>query len=117
MEGALFAAAPRGVIARPLREALVPLLAALAILAGLLALAISLPSPAENAGLPVYTATSGLVSAGWGLNVIGSLEGDWSMVGLLRYERLLGDAADSPLVRQRGRADQLTGGLFLSLRL
>lgn len=35
----LFAAAPRGVIARPLREALVPLLAALAILAGLLAAA------------------------------------------------------------------------------
>ncbi|WP_288338644.1 HAMP domain-containing sensor histidine kinase [uncultured Sphingomonas sp.] len=35
----LFAAAPRGVIARPLREALVPLLAALAILAGLLATA------------------------------------------------------------------------------
>lgn len=35
----LFAAVPRGVIARPLREALVPLLAALAILAGLLATA------------------------------------------------------------------------------
>ena len=35
----LFAAAPRGVIARPLREALMPLLAALAILAGLLATA------------------------------------------------------------------------------
>ncbi len=35
----LFAAAPHGVIARPLREALVPLLAALAILAGLLATA------------------------------------------------------------------------------
>lgn len=35
----LFAAAPRGVIARPLREALVPLLAALTILAGLLATA------------------------------------------------------------------------------
>ncbi len=35
----LFAAAPRGVIARPLRVALVPLLAALAILAGLLATA------------------------------------------------------------------------------
>jgi outer membrane protein len=75
------------------------------------------PAVAAASGLPVYTATSGLVSAGWGLNVIGSLEGDWSMVGLLRYERLLGDAADSPLVRQRGRADQLTGGLFLSLRL
>ena len=36
---ALLAAAPRSVIARPLRDALVPLLAALAILAGLLALA------------------------------------------------------------------------------
>lgn len=35
----LFAAAPRGVITRPLREALVPLLVALAILAGLLATA------------------------------------------------------------------------------
>ena len=35
----LFAAAPRGVVTRPLREALVPLLAALAILAGLLATA------------------------------------------------------------------------------
>jgi outer membrane protein len=75
------------------------------------------PTVAVASGLPVYAATSGLVSAGWGLNVVGSLEGGWSMVGLLRYERLLGDAADSPLVRQRGRADQLTGGLFLSLRL
>lgn len=75
------------------------------------------PAAATRSGLPIYTATSGLVSAGWGLSFLGSLEGDWSMVGLLRYERLLGDAADSPLVRQRGRADQFTGGLFLSLRL
>jgi outer membrane protein len=74
------------------------------------------PAASAGSGLPVYRAASGLVSAGWGLTMIGSLEGDWSMVGFVRYNRLLGDAADSPLVRQRGSADQLSGGLFLSLR-
>lgn len=61
-----------------------------------------------------YDPDGGLKSA-TGTFVLGySLEGDlrkgWALFGLVSYTRLLGDAADSPLVADRGSADQWFGG-------
>jgi outer membrane protein len=36
------------------------------------------------------------------------------MFGYGRYERLVGDAADSPIVREFGSRNQLSGGLGLT---
>ena len=38
----------------------------------------------------------------------------FGMFGFARYERLIGDAAKSPIVRELGSRDQLSGGLGLS---
>jgi outer membrane scaffolding protein for murein synthesis (MipA/OmpV family) len=39
------------------------------------------------------------------------------VVGFVGFERLLGDAADSPRVQQRGSRDQASGGIFITYRL
>ena len=38
----------------------------------------------------------------------------WGVFGYARYERLIGDAAKSPIVRRFGSRDQLSAGLGLS---
>ncbi len=40
--------------------------------------------------------------------------GNWSATGTLKYTRLLGDAADSPLTDDNGDANQLFGGLLIN---
>jgi len=39
---------------------------------------------------------------------------NWGITGALRYTRLLGDAADSPLVEDEGDENQLLLGLLVS---
>lgn len=75
-------------------------------------------SPSESAasGLAVYEPGSGITSAGVGGavtwkatdRVTGSLFGE--------YARLVGDAADSPLVTERGSEDQFTVGVSSTYR-
>jgi MipA family protein len=64
--------------------------------------------------LPVYTPRGGIygVAATGGLSV--QLDSRWGLFGYARYERLVGDAARSPIVRQFGSRDQLSGGIGLS---
>ena len=38
----------------------------------------------------------------------------WGLFSYARYERLIGDAAKSPIVRRFGSRDQLSAGLGLS---
>ena len=57
-------------------------------------------------GLPQFHAGSSLKNADISLNANYALTPHWTLVASLGYERLLGDAAASPLVRLRGRADQ-----------
>lgn len=45
-----------------------------------------------------------------------NLTENWGLTGRLGYKRLLGDAADSPLVEDRGSADQLSTGLFVNYK-
>jgi len=63
------------------------------------------------AGLPVYRAGGGIYSYGGGTQVQYTFDPRWTAHAVFEYERLTGSAADSPLVTQRGSADQLTYGL------
>src|SRR3546814_14450786 len=55
--------------------------------------------------------TKGLAYTKRALNqsLANSLTDHWGLTGLVGYKRLLGDAADSPLVEAPGSANQLTG--------
>jgi outer membrane scaffolding protein for murein synthesis (MipA/OmpV family) len=67
---------------------------------------------AAASGLPAFRAGSGLKNAGLSVHAAYDLGPHWTVLGNFGYKRLLGDAADSPLVRLRGSADQFTGGVF-----
>ena len=71
---------------------------------------------AARSGLPVYRAGSGLKDVGAGLSLSYMLGGHWMLTAVGGYSRLLGDAADAPLVVRRGSPDQWQGGLFLAYR-
>jgi outer membrane protein len=76
-------------------------------------------TPAQSAGstvaglpaLPVYHAGGGVYSYGAGGQVEYFFNPQWAVHGFVEYERLVGSAADSPLVTQRGSPNQLTFGL------
>jgi outer membrane protein len=42
------------------------------------------------------------------------LNSRWGLFGFARYERLMGDAARSPIVRELGSRNQLSGGIGLN---
>lgn len=73
------------------------------------------PTQAAASGLPIYEASGGLHSYGIGANAILPIseDGSWSLVGLVNYVRLSGDAGASPLVRERGSRDQALVGFFI----
>ena len=66
------------------------------------------------APLPAYSASGGLNSYGAGTQVLYRFNQQWEGRTFVEYERLTGSAADSPLVTQRGSANQLTYGLGAS---
>ena len=53
-------------------------------------------------------------SVGAAAGFIRQLDRRWSVHGYARYDRLVGDAADSPIVRAYGSRDQFSGGLAMS---
>ena len=65
-------------------------------------------------GLPAYRPDGGVyaVAAASGLSY--QFNDRWGAFGFARYERLIGDAADSPIVRDLGSRNQLSGGIGLS---
>ncbi len=71
---------------------------------------------AARSGLPVYRAESGLKDVGAGLSLSYMLGRNWMVTAVGGYSRLMGDAADAPLVVRRGSPDQFHGGLFLAYR-
>jgi len=73
-------------------------------------------------GVPVAIPASGLAAfdPGSGFYAIGAVAGithklgrNWGLQGYVGYDRLIGDAADSPIVRGFGSRDQFSGGLGL----
>lgn len=62
-------------------------------------------------GLPVFAAEGGVRSVGAGAQARYFWTPQWATHAFVEYERLSDDAASSPLVTQRGSANQLTMGL------
>lgn len=72
------------------------------------------PEGAAASGLPVYGAEEGFYQLGSSLGFTYSLTDRWGVFGLVSYRRLIGDAADSPIVAIEGDENQFLGGLSLS---
>ena len=65
-------------------------------------------------GLPIYDARGGAHSVGFGSQISYRINPQWEVHAYVEYEKLLGDAADSPLVKLRGSTNQTTVGLGAS---
>jgi len=68
------------------------------------------PSLGGNA----YNAKSGLIGVNIPVGLSYTIDRRWILSGLMRYEKLQGDAKDSPIVSQEGDSNQWTYGLGLS---
>ncbi len=77
-------------------------------------------TPAESAAsggaFAAYSATGGALSAGVEIGMTYALNDDWGVSGAVRYDRLLNDAADSPITAQ-GSPDQFSVRLGLVRRI
>jgi outer membrane protein len=69
------------------------------------------PTQSAASGLPVYDAGGGLRSWGVGAQARYEWSPQWATHIFIEYERLTGDAADSPLVTQRGSPNQIQVGI------
>lgn len=69
-----------------------------------------------RSGLPAFRASAGIRDVGFSLSTRLALWRGLSLVAVCNYERLLGDAADSPLTRQLGDANQLSASMGLVYR-
>ena len=65
-------------------------------------------------GLPIFNAMGGAHSAGAGMQVKYQINPQWEVHSFVEYDRLLGDAANSPLVTARGSVNQTTVGIGAS---
>ena len=72
------------------------------------------PAQSLASGLPTYNAKGGFHSTGAGAQLRYQFNPQWEAHTYIEYERLLGSAASSPLVQQRGSPNQLTVGLGVS---
>jgi len=73
-------------------------------------------SPLESAetGLPVFDPSSGIQSAGALIGGLYQLDRRWGLAAYGGYSRLVGDAADSPVVRRFGSRSQWSTAFALS---
>jgi outer membrane protein len=69
---------------------------------------------AMASGLPVFDAKGGAHTAGAGAQVKYRIDPQWEVHSYVEYDRLLGDAAKSPLVTARGSVNQTTVGIGAS---
>jgi outer membrane scaffolding protein for murein synthesis (MipA/OmpV family) len=68
----------------------------------------------QASGLREFTAESGLKDAGVSASLHYLINEHWRVTGRLAYRRLLGDAADSPLVEDEGSQNQASGAVIVS---
>jgi outer membrane protein len=74
-------------------------------------------TPAESltTGLPAYRPGGGIHGLAVASGLSYQFTPTWGMFGYARYERLVGDAADSPIIRSSfGSRDQVSAGVGLS---
>jgi outer membrane protein len=71
------------------------------------------PAVAAVTGLPAYDPDGGVRALGVIAGVTHQLSRSFGIYGYAGYERLVGDAADSPIVQKFGSEDQFSAGLAL----
>lgn len=69
---------------------------------------------AGASGLPQYAAKGGINSVGLVAGGYVPIDQRWGLFAFAGYDRLANSAAQSPLTSQRGRRDQLSGGIALT---
>ncbi|NIJ18909.1 outer membrane protein [Sphingomonas naasensis] len=72
------------------------------------------PAASARTGLAVYRPDGGIHSVGASATTLFQLDRSWGVYGYVKYERLIADAADSPIVRSIGSRDQFSGGAALT---
>lgn len=72
------------------------------------------PAASLATGLPVFRPGSGLYGVALASGMSYQFSEHWGMFGYARYERLVGDAGKSPLIREFGSRNQLSGGVGLN---
>ena len=71
------------------------------------------PAIAGATGLPAYNPNGGIYAYGAVAGLTQKLGRNWGVLAYVGYDRLVGDAADSPIVRAFGSRDQFSGGAGL----
>ena len=74
------------------------------------------PADALRSGLPTYSADAGWKDVGAGIVLQHNFNRSWGFLAVAKYTKLLGDAADSPIVDQEGDEDQGLVGLLVNYR-
>lgn len=69
-----------------------------------------------RSGIAQYEAGSGFKDAGASIMADYAITRDWAGFATIRYKRLLGDAADSPIVADLGSRDQVSSGVGIKYR-
>ena len=72
------------------------------------------PTDAAGSGLAAYRPDGGITSVGVTAGVLKQIDRNWGVAVYGRYDRLVGDAARSAVVRQLGSRDQPSVGVALS---
>lgn len=71
------------------------------------------PVAIPASGLPAYNPNGGIYAYGAVAGLTWRVGRNWGLQGYVGYDRLVGDAADSPIVRAFGSRDQFSGGAGL----
>ena len=72
------------------------------------------PAASLASGLPAYRPGGGIYALAVASGLSYQLDSRWGLFGYARYERLVGDAAKSPIIRELGSRNQLSGGVGLN---
>jgi outer membrane scaffolding protein for murein synthesis (MipA/OmpV family) len=72
------------------------------------------PAEAIRTGLPAYAPGAGIQAVGATASFLTQVSNRWGIQSYARYDRLVGDAARSPVVLVHGSRNQFSGGLALT---
>jgi outer membrane protein len=72
------------------------------------------PAASLASGLPAYRPSGGVHAVAVASGLSYQFNSRWGAFGVARYERLVGDAAKSPIIRELGSRNQLSGGIGLN---
>lgn len=72
------------------------------------------PAAAAASGLAAFDPGGGIYAVGAIAGIGHQFDERWGLYAYAGYDRLVGDAADSPIVRQLGSRDQFSAGLALT---